>query len=295
MIFSIVVAALCLAGEISATNLALKRPVTQSSFWSVFSGARAVDGNTNGNFDKGRSCFMSGDDESDPWWMVDLGQAYPVASVTLYNRADCCGSRLNNLEIRVHSDPTTEGQLCGAVTAPQPDGAVKVINCPPGVKGQYVRIVKDKSVDNDVLSFCEVEVEEANECSSGFNSVANQCLAFADTLATFAEAITYCELRESRLVMIKTEELDNAIAAYINANGLDGHNYYVGASDMEDNNVYHWIDGSLVVAPWHPTGPSATLLPGQTQDSGCGYLNTTSTYAWEAMPCSEPNYFICQQ
>ncbi|XP_046332837.2 collectin-12-like [Haliotis rufescens] len=298
MIFFIAVAAFCIAGGSSATNLALNRSVTQSSYWSVFNGGRAVDGDTNGNFDEGKSCFLSADDDDEPWWMVDLGQAFPVASVTIYNRADCCGSRLNNLEIRVYSenpgnDTSTEGQLCGEVTEPQPNGAVKVINCPAGVKGQFVRIVKD----GELMSFCEVTIEakEPRVCPRGFNNVEDRCLAFSTTYATFAEAITYCEMLDSNLLMIKTEDFDNAIAAYIAGNELGGHNYYVGASDMEDDDVYHWVDGSLVVSPWHPAGPRATLLPGQTQESGCGYLNTTSTYNWEAMPCSEPNFFICQQ
>ena len=40
-------------------------------------------------------------EESDPWWRVDLERVEPVAEVNIVNRGDCCGDRLNGAEIRV--------------------------------------------------------------------------------------------------------------------------------------------------------------------------------------------------
>ena len=71
------------------------------------SSGKAVDGNSNTNFENGNprgSCTMTNPKRDQPWWRVDLGQDELVAEVYVVNRlnSDCgCGNRLDNLEIRV--------------------------------------------------------------------------------------------------------------------------------------------------------------------------------------------------
>ena len=36
-----------------------------------------------------------------PWWRVDLGQSYKIATVSLTKRAGCCTEQLSNFEIRI--------------------------------------------------------------------------------------------------------------------------------------------------------------------------------------------------
>lgn len=80
-------------------NLAYQRGTIQSSIDSGGVSSRAVDGNSNANFDAG-SCTHT-NDEKQPWWRVDLGNVELVNKVYIVNRGDCCGDRLKPFEIRV--------------------------------------------------------------------------------------------------------------------------------------------------------------------------------------------------
>ena len=80
-------------------NLAYQKDTVQSSIaWPGVS-SKAVDGNSNTNFNDG-SCTHTLN-EKQPWWRVDLGNVELVNEVYVVNRGDCCGDRLNPFEIRV--------------------------------------------------------------------------------------------------------------------------------------------------------------------------------------------------
>ncbi len=53
-----------------------------------------MDGNTDGNHANGSVTHTNA--ESQPWWQVDLGSSTPIQVVELWNRTDCCGSRLSD-------------------------------------------------------------------------------------------------------------------------------------------------------------------------------------------------------
>lgn len=67
-------------------NIATAGTATQSSTDYEAPAKRAIDGNTNGNFDKGSVTHTK---ESPPrWWQVDLGNAKPIDRITVHNRTD---------------------------------------------------------------------------------------------------------------------------------------------------------------------------------------------------------------
>lgn len=80
-------------------NLARGKNTKQSSTGFGGASSRAVDGNRNGQW-RGGSCTHTNKDAK-PWWRVDLGSSQKVKKVKLSNRADCCGNRLRNIEIKV--------------------------------------------------------------------------------------------------------------------------------------------------------------------------------------------------
>ena len=69
------------------TNLALKGKASQST--TGFNGPAnlAIDGNPNGDHEKG-SVTHNAEQDSDPWWQVDLGGEFPVEKVVVHNRTD---------------------------------------------------------------------------------------------------------------------------------------------------------------------------------------------------------------
>jgi len=122
----------------------LGKTATESSIYAPAS--RAVDGNTDGNFDDGSVAHTGY--EANPWWQVDLGAPKTVNSVVVWNRTDCCGDRLSDYWIFVSNTPfaptdtpATLQNRAGTwsshqTTAPNPSTSVVV----PGMQGQYVRV-----------------------------------------------------------------------------------------------------------------------------------------------------------
>ncbi len=67
-------------------NVALKRAVTQSSVYASATGANAVDGNTNGDYEVG-SVFHSMHQDN-PWIEIDLGEEQVLERIVVWNRTD---------------------------------------------------------------------------------------------------------------------------------------------------------------------------------------------------------------
>ncbi len=95
--------------QMGSTNLSLGRPATQSSTIEGAIAARAVDGNTNGNWSAGSVSHTNFDVES--WWQVDLGAVQPISVVDVWNRTDCCGDRLTSFYVLVSDTPFTSNDL----------------------------------------------------------------------------------------------------------------------------------------------------------------------------------------
>ena len=69
----------------TADNVAVGRPARQSSVLYGATPDRAVDGNTNRDFQGGQSCTHTLGDNY-PWWAVDLETVSLVISVHIYSR-----------------------------------------------------------------------------------------------------------------------------------------------------------------------------------------------------------------
>jgi hypothetical protein len=143
------------------SNLALGRPATQSSTYATAGPAAAVDGNTDGNFGDGSVTATNADPNA--WWQVDLGSPAAISSVVVFNRTDCCGSRLTDFWVFVSNTPflptdtpATLQNRAGTfsshqTSAPNPSTTI-LFN---GAQGQYVRV---QLSGTDYLSLAEVQV-----------------------------------------------------------------------------------------------------------------------------------------
>ncbi|MEC8411213.1 MAG: DUF1549 domain-containing protein, partial [Planctomycetota bacterium] len=78
-------------------NIAHTGQATQSSVDYNSPAAKAIDGNHDGSF-ASCSCTQS---ERAAWWELDLGAEFPIDSVAVWNRTDCCPERLDKLSIQV--------------------------------------------------------------------------------------------------------------------------------------------------------------------------------------------------
>lgn len=82
-------------------NISIGKKASQSSYskWSQPDDPdRAVNGIKNGKFS-----FCT-EIEDKPWWMVDLGDYYPIRSIKIFNREDCAYERAKGLTVQLSSD-----------------------------------------------------------------------------------------------------------------------------------------------------------------------------------------------
>ncbi|MES2887509.1 MAG: PA14 domain-containing protein [Pseudomonadota bacterium] len=141
-------------------NLARGKPTTQST--TDFGGlaSRAVDGNIDGDFVQGGSVSHTAE-SGDSSWQVDLGSVQPLTAIRLWNRTDCCGSRLINFRVLVSptdmtgrslssllADPTVTSPVVSAEPEPQ-------VTLPLHASGRYVRV---QLTAWNALSLAEVQV-----------------------------------------------------------------------------------------------------------------------------------------
>ncbi len=98
-----------------AVNLAYGKNATESSVILGASASRAVDGNIDGAFFDG-SVSHTAQNAPQDWWQVDLGAVSTVRNVDLFNRTDCCATRLNNFYVFVSPTDMT-GQTLAQILA----------------------------------------------------------------------------------------------------------------------------------------------------------------------------------
>ncbi|XP_035698000.1 deleted in malignant brain tumors 1 protein-like [Branchiostoma floridae] len=141
---------------ITESNVALRQPATASSYPTPWGPDKAVDG-FRGTSVVANQCLHT-EQLYQPWWKVDLGVHYTVNRVSVLNRGDCCGERLQNFQVRVgpNENFAQNGQCGETYTARPANGATIVVYCDQPMSGRYVSIqVIGRSVN---LQFCEVEV-----------------------------------------------------------------------------------------------------------------------------------------
>jgi len=107
------------AGAYVPTNLALGKPVEQSTTGWGGVAQRAVDGDTNGKWSDGSvtHTYWNGyGGETNPWFKLDLLQPSLVETVKVYGRSDCCSWRTRDavVELKRGDDVVCTRNLFGS-------------------------------------------------------------------------------------------------------------------------------------------------------------------------------------
>nr|XP_046174243.1 uncharacterized protein LOC124007635 isoform X2 [Oncorhynchus gorbuscha] len=87
-------------------NVALKGVASQSSLYGNGVASNAIDGTREPEYDK-QSCSHTQDD-TNPWWRVDLLGVYRVKAVNI-STMHCCAERLDGAEIRIGNSLENNG------------------------------------------------------------------------------------------------------------------------------------------------------------------------------------------
>lgn len=83
-------------GTLVLEDLAFRRPTSQTSTDFGGESSRAVDGDSDGNFDHGSVTHTK--QEDNPEWHVSI-EPGSIESITIFNRTDCCSDRLRGAEV----------------------------------------------------------------------------------------------------------------------------------------------------------------------------------------------------
>lgn len=135
-------------------NVARKGKATQHSTAAGGAASRAIDGNTNGNYNDG-SATHTQEGVANPWWEVDLGAEYPLESVVVWNRTDgALGSRLKNYTLKIldskrgvafekakNPTPETKAEFAVGTLAPQRVVRWSAMKALPSVRGKETETV----------------------------------------------------------------------------------------------------------------------------------------------------------
>ena len=90
--------------DVAPVNLALAGTATSSSALDGnHTAAQAIDGNTMGYFDQNSMLHTAGG--TNDWFQEDLGTNAQINLIQLFNRWDCCASRLANVSVFVSQYP----------------------------------------------------------------------------------------------------------------------------------------------------------------------------------------------
>ncbi|XP_030609374.1 pentraxin fusion protein-like [Archocentrus centrarchus] len=142
-------------------NVALKGEATQSSTLSFASASKAIDGRRNSFYSNG-FCSHTAEDETNPWWRVDLQQSFRITAVKITNRGDCCAERLDGAEIRIGNSLENNGNnnpRCASISRIK-TGKTSTYQCDGGsMEGRFVNVFLPGQ--KKTLTLCEVEVYAA--------------------------------------------------------------------------------------------------------------------------------------
>jgi len=117
--------------------------------------SRAVDGNTSGNW-VDSSVTATNEGSGTRYWLVDLVDVAVIVEIILYNRVDCCSSRLNNFSLEIlDAGETVVDSRFFSSSEFNPIFTQKSFSF-DNVQGSKVRI----SLTSGLLSLAEVEVYE---------------------------------------------------------------------------------------------------------------------------------------
>ena len=130
----------------ATTNLAGGKPAQQSS---TYPGGYPASNGVDGRKDNGGMFHTN--NESNPWWQVDLQGDYALSHIMLYNRTDCCSERQRTVQVLL-SQNGSDWQTIYA----HPGTDFKVLRVEAG--GRPARYVRLQLAEQNYFHLQEVEV-----------------------------------------------------------------------------------------------------------------------------------------
>ena len=82
--------------------------------------------------------FFHSKTEDNPWLRIQLNRPTTITSVTISNRKDCCGERLQNLEVRAGMKNDLTNDVMGSFKGPGTTGGVHVVRFTKPILAEFM-------------------------------------------------------------------------------------------------------------------------------------------------------------
>ncbi|KAL5005643.1 hypothetical protein ScPMuIL_016801 [Solemya velum] len=285
-------------------NLALDGTATQSSLFDVLYAHYAID-NKRGTMYTG--CTHTAEDDSDPWWLLDLGGVATIESVTMLNRGDACAERLTNITITVGM---VEHNLhyCGAFDGSADLSQDVLVTCDSPVDGRYLKIAGGgrhcsgfPKMPHATLTLCEVEVYGQRKCGDylysrcpiGWLFRACSCYKFSSHSANWYDAKMVCFNAGGYLMEIHSAEENSVVEEEFRTSVSQMHDFWIGGTDAYVEGVWKWsYSGTDVLSSnWYPGQPDNFF----NEDCLALPWGSRGDVKWEDRSCYNTLFFICQR
>lgn len=156
------------------SNLAVGGSATQKSDYLPPSATAsvAIDGNSDGTFGNGsvthtKTPGQSAVDANQPWWYLDIGTSKAVSEIRIWNRTDCCPSRLHDYAVLASPSPITTTSYDSALNSvyaaggkmhfvPGTSQTLESVLMPTGTSARYFAVYMWGGAE--ILSLAEFQV-----------------------------------------------------------------------------------------------------------------------------------------
>jgi hypothetical protein len=120
----------------------------------------AVNGSATDAYNTTGGIFHTGS-ITDSYWQVDLGKSYPVSSIDVSSRTDCCPGQLTGYWVFASNQPFASESSAASLADPNVSAwwvgtFMPVANIPVNKTARYVRLQRPSN--NDALVFTEVQI-----------------------------------------------------------------------------------------------------------------------------------------
>uniref|UniRef100_A0A1W7R8T4 Putative c-type lectin n=1 Tax=Aedes albopictus TaxID=7160 RepID=A0A1W7R8T4_AEDAL len=116
--------------------------------------------------------------------------------------------------------------------------------------------------------------------------------------ANWFKANEFCNSLKMRLLIIKSQEENDAVARYVRTTDKFSEvscSFWIGASDLAEEGSFIWVatGQELTYANWHQGEPNDH---GDNEDCiQLAYIQSTEyNWSWNDNVCARPLYFICE-
>ncbi|XP_042893958.1 CD209 antigen-like protein C [Penaeus japonicus] len=134
------------------------------------------------------------------------------------------------------------------------------------------------------------------QCPPGFHVIYGRCVQFRTEIGTWKEMKNECFNEDAEMVKVDDENFMYYLVEFINDNGLDGHRYWIGASDEDHEGTFTWTDGTEVKmgTPFWGDGGDQVQEPDVGSSENCVGLAREDHFFFFDYPCDAKRSVICE-